>query len=41
MVEEITMIFVVTNTLVQIYDIIWCRHHHCGNKNIKNERNKK
>ncbi len=27
--------FIVTNTLVQLYDIVWCRWHHCG-KSSKN-----
>ncbi len=27
--------FIITNTLAQLYDIVWCRWHHCG-KSSKN-----
>jgi len=33
MIEEIIMVGVVGNFMVQVYDILWCRFHDCGNKN--------
>jgi len=32
-IEIVVMIGVLGNFIVQIYDIIWCRHHDCGSKN--------
>ncbi len=33
--ETIVGVFIITNTVAQLYDIVWCRWHHCG-KSSKN-----
>ena len=33
--ELVVGAFIITNTIAQLYDIVWCRWHHCG-KSSKN-----